>query len=100
MPPPMAPPIAQPMAHPTNQYRADSQDQDDADGWDDDWDDNDSSYSGGDAQTSTMRERRDTASSIQRSGTVRKSMNRSVGFCSVIKVSHCRNTSFCLWVSK
>ncbi|KAK3713989.1 hypothetical protein QZH41_006660 [Actinostola sp. cb2023] len=64
-----------PMAPPPTTYRANSQDNDDADGWDDDWDeDKSSSYSGGDAQTSMPR--RDTGSSIQRTGTVRKSINR------------------------
>ena len=70
MPPPMEPPAAR--------YRANSQDQDDGEGWDDDWDDDASSYSGGDGQTSSMRERSATGSSIQRTGTMRKSMNRYI----------------------
>jgi len=54
---------------------------DTADGWDDDWDDDEtvSSYSGGDQETGTVASlpRRDTNSSgIVRTGTVRKSMNR------------------------
>ena len=50
-----------------------------ADGWDDDWDDEEtvSSYSGGDQEsTISSLPRRDTNSGIVRTGTVRKSMNR------------------------
>lgn len=58
---------------------------DTADGWDDDWDDDEtvSSYSGGDQETGTVASlpRRDTNSSgIVRTGTVRKSMNRFSNF--------------------
>lgn len=53
---------------------------DTADGWDDDWDDDDetvSSYSGGDQEsTISSLPRRGTNSGIVRTGTVRKSMNR------------------------
>lgn len=52
---------------------------DTADGWDDDWDDDEtvSSYSGGDQEsTISSLPRRDTNSGIVRTGTVRKSMNR------------------------
>lgn len=50
-----------------------------ADGWDDDWDDDEtvSSYSGGDQEsTVSSLPRRDINSGIVRTGTVRKSMNR------------------------
>lgn len=52
---------------------------DTADGWDDDWDDDEtvSSYSGGDQEsTISSLPRRDTNSGMVRTGTVRKSMNR------------------------
>lgn len=70
-----------PTAQLTNQVSADT-----ADGWDDEWDDDEtvSSYSGGDQpETGTLASlpRRETNSSgIVRSGTVRKSMNRFSNF--------------------
>jgi hypothetical protein len=57
-------------------YNTPSPENDEGEGWDDEWDeDTASSYSGGDSQVSSMP-RRDTGSTIQRSGTVRKSINR------------------------
>ena len=57
---------------------------DTADGWDDEWDDDEtvSSYSGGDQESGTISSlpRRDNSSGIVRTGTVRKSMNRYLFF--------------------
>ncbi|EDO49827.1 predicted protein, partial [Nematostella vectensis] len=75
---PVAPPMPTvPIQTPSAPYQPPpSNDYYDAEDFDDDWDDDTgSSYSGGDPQASTMQ-RRDTGSSIHRTGTVRKSMNR------------------------
>ena len=65
-----------PSAPAAQNYHTSSPENDEEEGWDDDWDDDTgSSYSGGDSQISSMQ-RRDTGSSIQRTGTVRKSINR------------------------
>lgn len=71
-------PLPQPL---NNQVSVDT-----ADGWDDDWDDDEtvSSYSEGDRQemgnTVSSLPRRDTNSGMVRTGTVRKSMNRFSNF--------------------
>ncbi|XP_031572119.1 sorting nexin lst-4-like [Actinia tenebrosa] len=78
MHPPVMPALvpSAPSAPAAQNYHTSSPENDDGEGWDDDWDeDTGSSYSGGDSQVSSMP-RRDTASSIQRTGTVRKSINR------------------------